>query len=111
MNSLTQERAKELLRQWGNNELPTAKEKSLVRIALEVVKKPMFLLLIGSGSLYMILGEFQEGLVLSLAVILIIFITFYQYQKTTRALEALRGLASPRALVIRDPLLFLIRIN
>jgi Ca2+-transporting ATPase len=102
MNGLTQERAKELLRQWGNNELPTAKEKSLVRIALEVVKEPMFLLLIGSGSLYMILGEFQEGLVLSLAVILIIFITFYQYQKTTRALEALRGLASPRALVIRD---------
>jgi Ca2+-transporting ATPase len=102
MNGLTQEKAKELLRQWGYNELPTAKEKSLVRIALEVVKEPMFLLLIGSGSLYMILGEFQEGLVLSLAVILIIFITFYQYQKTTRALEALRGLASPRALVIRD---------
>lgn len=102
MEGISHEKAKELLRQWGYNELPSAKEKSLVRIALEVVKEPMFLLLIGSGSLYMILGEFQEGLVLSLAVILIIFITFYQYRKTTRALEALRGLASPRALVIRE---------
>jgi Ca2+-transporting ATPase len=101
MNGLSHERAKELLTKWGYNELPTAKEKSLFGIAVEVVKEPMFLLLIGSGSLYMILGEFQEGLVLSLAVILIIFITFYQYQKTTRALEALRGLASPRALVMR----------
>ena len=102
MKGLGLEKAKELLLQWGYNELPSVKEKSLIRIALEVVKEPMFLLLIGSGSLYMILGEFQEGLVLSLAVILIIFITFYQYRKTTRALEALRGLASPRGLVIRD---------
>lgn len=102
MKGIGRAKAKELLQRWGYNELPSAKEKSLVRIALEVVKEPMFLLLIGSGSLYMILGEFQEGLVLSLAVILIIFITFYQYQKTTRALEALRGLASPRALVIRE---------
>lgn len=102
MKGLTQEKVKELLGARGYNELPTAKEKSLIRIAVDVMKEPMFLLLIGSGSLYMILGEFREGLVLSLAVILIIFITFYQYQKTTRALEALRGLASPRALVIRD---------
>lgn len=102
MNGLSQEKAKELLHQWGYNELGSSKEKGILRIAFEVVKEPMFLLLIGSGSLYMILGEFQEGLVLSTAVILIIFITFYQYRKTTRALEALRGLASPRALVIRD---------
>jgi Ca2+-transporting ATPase len=102
MNGLSNEKAIEGLRHWGYNELPTAKEKSFVRIAIEVIKEPMFLLLIGAGTLYMILGEFQEGLVLSLAVILIIIITFYQYRKTTKALESLRKLASPRALVIRN---------
>ncbi len=35
-------------------------------------------------------------------VFVIIGITFYQEQKTERALEALRDLSSPRALVIRD---------
>ena len=35
-------------------------------------------------------------------VFVVIGITFYQEQKTERALEALRDLSSPRALVIRD---------
>ena len=35
-------------------------------------------------------------------VVFIIGITVYQEQKTERALEALRNLSSPRALVIRD---------
>ncbi|MBI3235201.1 MAG: HAD-IC family P-type ATPase, partial [Bacteroidetes bacterium] len=36
------------------------------------------------------------------SIFIIIFITFYQYQKTEKALEALKKMASPRALVIRD---------
>jgi Ca2+-transporting ATPase len=36
------------------------------------------------------------------SIVFIIAITFYQQRKTERALEALRDLASPRALVIRD---------
>ena len=35
-------------------------------------------------------------------VFVVIGITFYQERKTERALEALRDLSSPRALVIRD---------
>jgi Ca2+-transporting ATPase len=35
-------------------------------------------------------------------ILLIIGITFYQYRKTEKALEALKQLSSPRALVIRD---------
>ena len=102
MNGLGHREAEEQLKKWGYNELPSAREKGIVRIAIEVIREPMFLLLIGCGTLYMVLGEFQEGLVLSLAVLLIILITFFQYRKTTRALEALRRLASPRALVIRE---------
>jgi len=35
-------------------------------------------------------------------IFIIIFITFFQHRKTERALEALKNLSSPRALVIRD---------
>jgi len=62
----------------------------------------MFLLLLGCGSLYILLGDYREGLSLMSAIVLIIGITFYQYRKTERALESLRNLSSPRALVIRD---------
>ena len=44
----------------------------------------------------------REALVLLASVAVIIGITLYQERKTERALEALRDLSSPRALVIRD---------
>ncbi len=94
--------AKENLIRFGFNELPSAKPKSLWHIALEVMKEPMFALLIGCGVLYMLLGDYREGIVLLSSILIIIFITFYQYQKTEKALEALKSLASPRAMVIRD---------
>ena len=99
---LTTAEATERLKVHGYNELPSAKPKNIWRIALEVMKEPMFLLLISCGMLYMILGDYREGIILLSSILIIIFITFYQYQKTEKALDALRKLSSPRALVIRD---------
>jgi Ca2+-transporting ATPase len=62
----------------------------------------MFLLLIACGILYMALGDYREGLLMLAGMLLIIIITFIQYRRTERALEALRNLASPRALIWRD---------
>jgi Ca2+-transporting ATPase len=86
----------------GYNELPSAQPRSIVAIALEVVREPMFLLLIASGAIYLLLGDPAEALALLAAVFLVIGITLYQEQKTERALQALRDLSSPRALVVRD---------
>lgn len=62
----------------------------------------MFLLLIGCSLLYILLGDYREGLILSSTVSVIIGITFYQYQKTEKALEALRKLSAPRVMAIRN---------
>ena len=94
--------ATEQLKSQGYNELPSSKPKNIWKIALEVIKEPMFLLLISCGVLYMILGDYREGSILLSTIFIIIFITFYQYQKTEKALDALKQLSSPRALVIRD---------
>ena len=99
---LTNQDAAEKLKAAGFNELPSAKPKTIWRIAIEVIKEPMFLLLVACGTLYIVLGDYQEGVVLLSAIFLIIGITFYQYRKTERALEALKNLSSPRVLVIRD---------
>lgn len=87
---------------WGLNELPSSRPKSIFAVAIEVIKAPMFLLLLACGSVYLALGDYQEGLILLSSIFLIIGITFYQHQKTEQALSALRQLASPRALVVRD---------
>lgn len=99
---LTATEASERLKVHGYNELPSTKPKSIWRIAGEVMKEPMFLLLISCGVIYMVLGDYKEGAILLSTNLIIIFITFYQYRKTEKALDALRKLSSPRALVIRD---------
>jgi P-type Ca2+ transporter type 2C len=102
VTGLTRREADEKLRCEGYNELPTASRRGLLRIVIEVIHEPMFLLLVASGLLYFILGDVSEGVMLMSFVLVIIGITVYQERKTERALEALRNLSSPRALVIRD---------
>jgi len=86
----------------GPNELPSTKPRGILAIAWELVREPMLILLLGAGSIYFILGELQDSLVLLISVFAVVGISLYQQKKTERALEALRDLSSPRALVIRD---------
>ena len=90
------------LQQDGYNELPSARQHSTVVIALGIVQEPMFLLLIAGVTIYLSLGDLREAIVLALSLLVILGITIFQERKTERALEALRDLSSPRALVIRD---------
>jgi Ca2+-transporting ATPase len=99
---LTQKEASDILQKEGYNELPSSKPKSVFKIALGVVKEPMFLLLVACGTLYLTLGDIQEGFMLLGFVFVVMGIEFYQEKKTEKALDALKDLASPRALVIRD---------
>ena len=99
---LSQKEASDILQKEGYNELPSSKPKSVIKIAFGVVKEPMFLLLVACGTLYLTLGDIQEGLMLLGFVFVVMGIEFYQEKKTEKALDALKDLASPRALVIRD---------
>ncbi|WP_019499677.1 cation-translocating P-type ATPase [Pseudanabaena sp. PCC 6802] len=102
MTGLSEQEAIARLKRDGYNELPSAQARSLWSIAWETVQDPIFLLLLGGGAIYWILGDLQEALILLGFVLFIMGISLYQEGKTERALEALRDLSSPRALVIRD---------
>ena len=65
-------------------------------------REPMLLLLFGCALIYLLLGDVQEAVVVAEFVVVVIGIDLYQQHKTERALDALRDLSSPRALVIRD---------
>ena len=85
-NSLTTEQVKQQLKTFGHNELISSKPKNIWRIALEVMKEPMFILLICCGVLYMILGDYKEGIIMLSTIFIIISITFFQHRKTEKAL-------------------------
>lgn len=99
---LSKEEAASRLLEFGPNELSAENPRSVWHIVADVIREPMFLLLLACAVIYMVLGDYTEGLILLSSVLVIIFITFYQHRKSERALEALRRLSSPRALVIRD---------
>jgi P-type Ca2+ transporter type 2C len=86
----------------GYNELPSTQSRGILSIAWDSIKDPIFLLLVGGGIIYWILGDLQEALILLGFVVFLTAISLYQEGKTEHALEALRDLSSPRALVIRD---------
>ncbi len=99
---LSEQEAIANLKHDGYNELPSAQSRSLLAIAWDTIQDPIFLLLVVGGVIYWVLGDLQEALILLGFVFFIMGISLYQEGKTEHALEALRDLSSPRALVIRD---------
>lgn len=86
---------------FGSNLLPTDQKKSFSQMLLKTLREPMLILLLIASTLYFFLGDWQEAIMLSLSVFFVIGLSFYQQQRSTRALESLKNLSSPRALVVR----------
>ncbi len=86
----------------GPNGLPGGGVRTWRHIVLETVREPMFGLLLAAACLYLVLGDLQESLSLTVMVLVVLGLTLYQEGKTERAIQALRDLSSPRARVIRD---------
>lgn len=99
---LSQEQAKQILARDGFNELPASQPRPIWRIALKIVLEPMFLLLVACGGIYLLLGSLEDALILLGSVVIIMAMDLVQERKSERALDALRDLSSPRALVMRD---------
>lgn len=99
---LSTSQARERLAENGPNELPRPSRRTPLRITMEVLREPMFALLLAAGGVYLLLGDPTEALILLGFAGLSIIITIVQEARTERTLEALRDLSAPRALVVRD---------
>lgn len=99
---LSQAEAERRLESVGPNDLPDNKPKGGWAALRSVVAEPMLLLLLGAGAIYFLLGDRGEALFMMGFVGLVIALTLVQERRTQSALQALRDLSSPRALVIRD---------
>ncbi|MBU6376058.1 MAG: cation-translocating P-type ATPase [Bdellovibrionales bacterium] len=101
---LTEAQAAERLASFGYNDLPKSRRSRTLGVLWRVLQEPMLLLLLCCGSIYLFWGEFRDGVPLFASAILIVGITLFQEVRSERALDALRNLTSPRALVIRNGL-------
>ncbi len=93
---------KDLRAQYGLNEIPLADRKNFLKILVGVITQPMFALLLLAAFTYLIIGSFEDAALLAGFIVLSIGLTAYQEFKSEKAIEALKDLSSPRALVLRD---------
>jgi len=99
---LSSMQAAERFKQFGPNEIARPHGRNLRRIALDTLREPMFLLLVGAAALYLVLGDVGEGLFLLAGALASIGLVIVQEARSERALSALREIAQPVARVIRD---------
>ncbi len=102
LRGLTQSEAEQRLREDGPNALPGKGKRSLFALAIDVLKEPMLLLLLGGGLIYLLLGDVHEALMLLAFAGLSVVIELVQEGRTDRAISALGELGAPHAVVIRD---------
>ncbi len=102
ISGLSTAEAQQHLAASGYNEINPPQTRRVWQIVADVLREPMFLLLIAAGGIYLLLGDVGDALMLLFFVALIVTLTVSQQRKSERVLEALRDLSSPRAMVLRD---------
>lgn len=100
--SLSTKQAQLLQEKYGKNVLVPEKKDDFFLKILEVLKEPMFILLIVAAIIYFILGEPRDGAIMLVFVVGIISIDVIQEWKTDKTLKALKNLSAPHITVIRD---------
>lgn len=91
-----------LREQFGKNIFQAGPQRRFIDIVMGIVKEPMFILLVIACSLYFILGEISEGLMMLVAMSIVTAISLYQEVKSSSALKALQQLTEPMITVIRE---------
>ncbi len=90
------------LTQFGLNEIPIGEQQSLWLVIIDVMREPMFLMLITAAIIYSLLGEIEESLLVSFFALLSIGLVIIQQNRSERALQSLKALSAPTARVLRD---------
>jgi len=86
----------------GSNSLEHQDKNHFITSLLEMIKEPMFLLLITATSVYFITGKYSDGFFMLAAIFLVSTISLYQESKSRNAIEELKKLSQPKSKVIRN---------
>lgn len=87
---------------FGSNELPAQSHSNALHILKHMFSEPMIMLLIFCVVIYFLMGERSEAILLAASIAFILGVEFYQERKSQKALEALKDLSAPKALVVRE---------
>lgn len=89
-------------KKYGYNTLHAVRKNSWIQLLLDIVKEPMLVLLFAISIIYLIVGDYGEAAFMLVAIVAVSAISFYQDNRSKKALEALEKLNEPLSVVIRN---------
>ncbi len=99
---LTKDEVAASRQQFGSNAIELKEDKVLLHVLKGILLEPMFILLCIACTVYFVVGQFQEGVIMVVAIMMVSGISFYQDYRSRKAIQALRKLSAPRANVLRN---------
>jgi len=102
LEGLTTEEAAIRLARDGENRLAGKKKKSLAVLFFSQINDAMIYILIAAAIISGIMGEISDSIVILIVILINALIGLIQESKAEKALEALKHLSTPKALVKRD---------
>ncbi|MGV1012704.1 MAG: cation-translocating P-type ATPase [Flavobacterium sp.] len=89
----------------GTNSLDHQQKNHFLISLLEMIKEPMFLLLVAAASIYYITGDYGDGIFMTVAIVLVSAISLFQESRSRNAIDALKKLSQPNSKVFRNSVL------
>ncbi|MCG2793514.1 MAG: cation-translocating P-type ATPase [Weeksellaceae bacterium] len=102
LKGLTDNEVKASRERNGNNRMEPVGKSSLLDMVLSILKEPMLILLFAISIIYVIVGDYGEAAFMFLSIIAVSAISFYQDNRSRKALEELEKLNEPLSTVIRN---------
>ncbi len=86
----------------GSNVQDLKTQSGFVTALIDIVKEPMFILLLVASTVYFITGNTSDGIFMASAIVLVSAISLFQESRSRNALAALKQLTQPHSKVIRN---------
>lgn len=86
----------------GTNSIENKAGNKFLKSLIDMIKEPMFLLLLTATVIYFIIGDLNDAVFMLAAIVLVAAISLYQESKSRNAIEELRKLTQPKSKVIRN---------
>lgn len=102
LKGLTEEEVQRSRQKFGFNQMKQIEKSNWLKLLFDIVREPMLILLIIIAVIYLAVGNYGEALFMLAAIIVVSGISFYQDNRSQKALEELEKLNEPLSRVIRN---------
>ncbi|MGB7528086.1 cation-translocating P-type ATPase [Sphingobacterium cellulitidis] len=100
-DGLTNEQVESRLNEYGKNKLQQQSRKSIFRIFIDQLNDALIYVLFAAVGITFFMGEYTDGVIILVVILINAFLGLFQEVRANNAIDALRNLSHPKAIVRR----------